>query len=106
MTVHAMFETRVIIVVYGSLAAIVACLIWLIIKSSVSPERKVKTRRDELLEASQRIERQIEILEYPIRGRPPHVKKDIEKLRQVLAQINIELEAASGSSEQSQSSVG
>jgi hypothetical protein len=93
-----MFETRVIIVVYGSLAAIVGCLIWLIIKTSVLPKRKVKTPRDELLEASQRIERQIEILELPMRGRPPHVKKEIEQLRQLLLEVNNKLGETSASS--------
>jgi hypothetical protein len=87
------FETRVIIVVYGTIATVVACIIWLFIKTSVPAEREVKTRREELLEAKQRVERQIEIMESTSRVSRRSKSEAVDELRQVLSKINDELEA-------------
>lgn len=94
-----------------ALAVILAlpALIWVLRHSGdpgAKPKRPVKLspaeeRHAALLEARQRVERQIEILRTPVgvggRNAPPDTRREMQELREVLAAINQKLEADAAS---------
>jgi hypothetical protein len=62
-------------------------------------QKKMPTRMDELVEARQRLERQIEVLQRPagcnIQDSPPNTDAEMDELKRVLAEITIEIEHSS-----------
>jgi hypothetical protein len=81
---------------YVALIAMVAVLAWVVFKSG-NPDAPIKpperTRRDELIEARDRVRRQIEILETPAR-RSDYIslsRQNVERLQAVLKEIEDEL---------------
>jgi hypothetical protein len=91
---------------YVAIAAIAVAIVWILFKAApirqkndfdeIIPLPREKTRRDELMEARDRITRQIEILRSPVQGRDftRLSRQNIEKLQAVLDEIEAELSAS------------
>jgi hypothetical protein len=86
------------------IAALMLGAVW-IIRHSQNPadygkapkQKKIPTRMDELAEARQRLERQIEILESPAggpsyRNAPPNTDAEIKELKRVLCEVTQEID--------------
>jgi hypothetical protein len=92
------------IVIYVGIAALLLGGVW-VIQHSQNPadygkapkQKKIPTRMDDLVEARQRLERQIEILECPaggpsFRNAPPDTAAEVKELKRVLSEVTQELD--------------
>jgi hypothetical protein len=90
--------------IYIGIAALLLGGVW-VIQHSQNPadygkapkEKKIPTRMDELVEARQRLQRQIEILECPAggpsyRNAPPDTDAEIKELKRVLSEVTQEID--------------
>jgi hypothetical protein len=91
--------------IYVGIATLLLGAGWIVLHGQVltdgksAKQKKMPTRIDELVEARQRLERQIEILERPaganIQDAPPNTDAEMKKLKRVLAEITLETEHSS-----------
>jgi len=87
-----------------AIAALLLGGVWLILHSQnpadygkVRKQKKIPGRMEELAEARQRLERQIEILECPaggpsFRNAPPDTEAEIKELKRVLLEVTQEID--------------
>jgi hypothetical protein len=91
------------VALYIAIASLLVGGMWLVLHSQnpgdygkVRKQRRQPSRIDELVQARQRLERQIEILECPaggpsFRNAPPNTEAEIKELKRVLHEVTQEI---------------
>jgi len=97
-------KVSITVAIYIAIAALLLGGVWLILHSQnpadygkVRKQKKIPGRMEELAEARQRLERQIEILECPaggpsFRNAPPDTEAEIKELKRVLLEVTQEID--------------